>query len=277
MLPREMIGRARGLPHLAIFSSEGGPNRAIWLAALAVWLGALIAMPISLWVAGERVFPAMATLGVLAQAAATLIALAGRWPARRILVVAAIVSAGTWAVEWLGSTTGFPFGHYAYSDLLQPQLGGVPLLIPLAWLMMLAPAWAVAGALLAPLRERLGGWYLPLFAALAGGAFTAWDLYLDPQMVSRGLWVWDSPGGYFGIPWVNYLGWWLTAVLLTLLARPTDLPRPRLLAIYALTWLFQAVGLGIFWGQPGPALAGFAGMGLFAVLAWRAEVRRWQP
>ncbi len=42
---------------------------------------------------------------------------------------------------------------------------------------------------------------------------TAWDLALDPMMVSIGHWVWDGPGSsrpYFGVPLQNYWGWWLT-------------------------------------------------------------------
>ena len=62
-------------------------------------------------------------------------------------VVALAIPAMGWAIEYLGSTTGFPFGRYHYTDRLQPQLGHVPLLIPLAWLMMLPPAWAVAGSI----------------------------------------------------------------------------------------------------------------------------------
>ncbi|MBL8055303.1 MAG: carotenoid biosynthesis protein, partial [Anaerolineales bacterium] len=151
---------------------------------------------------------------------------------------------------------------YRYTDLLQPQVLGVPALIPLAWLMMLPPAWAVAAALVRP-RERAP------FALVAALAFTAWDLYLDPQMVARGLWVWAEPGGYFGIPWVNFLGWLVTAFVITFVCGPADLPARPLAVIYTLTWLLQAVGLGFFWGQPGPALAGFLGMGVFVVLFWR--------
>jgi uncharacterized membrane protein len=148
----------------------------------------------------------------------------------------------------------------------------VPLVIALAWFMMLVPAWAVAEVILARHRENLGSWYALLHAALAGAAFTAWDLYLDPQMVAHGLWAWDGPGGYFGIPWINFMGWWLAATLLTLLIRPRSLPRWRLRVIYTLTWAFQAVGLGLFWNQPGPALVGFLSMGIFVIWAWRREL-----
>jgi putative membrane protein len=150
---------------------------------------------------------------------------------------------------------------------LQPQLLGVPALIPLAWLMMLPPAWAVAAAVISP-RERAP------FALVAALAFTAWDLYLDPQMVTRGLWAWAEPGGYFGIPWVNFLGWLVTAFIITYVCAPGDLPARPLAVIYTLTWLLQAIGLGVFWGHPGPALAGFFAMGVFVVLFWRRAGRR---
>jgi putative membrane protein len=240
----------------------------LWSASLASWIALLIATPISIWLVGEDIFALMAILGVMAHGAVTLFALISGWPHGRVLGAVATVFAGAWVVEAMGSATGFPFGAYDYTDALQPQLADVPLVIPLAWFMMLVPAWAVAEAILARPQERLGRWYTPLHAAVAGAAFTAWDLYLDPQMVAHDLWIWDNPEGYFGIPWINFRGWWLAASLLTLLIHPTGLPRRRLMLIYTLTWAFQAIGLGIFWGQPGPAVIGFLGMGLFVGLAW---------
>ncbi|MBN1665537.1 MAG: carotenoid biosynthesis protein [Anaerolineales bacterium] len=234
-----------------------------WLGSLVLWLVILIATPIVLWTADASLFPLLATMGVLAQASASVLALSLAKPGRWLLRTLTVVVVCTWLVEFIGHRTGLPFGNYYYTEALQPQLGGVPLLIPLAWLMMLAPAWGVTEILLGERRNPL------LFAAVAGLAFTAWDLYLDPQMVARGLWTWEQPGAYFGIPWLNYLGWWLSAFLITLVVRPRQLPTRPLLVIYTLTWAFQAIGQGLFWGQPGPALAGFAGMGIFVLPAWR--------
>ncbi|NLX09678.1 MAG: carotenoid biosynthesis protein [Chloroflexi bacterium] len=251
------------------------PDRRIsrWLAALAAWVLIWIATPIAGRVVGDEIIPAIVTLGVVAQAITTLAALASAWSQKRIARAAAIVLVGAWAVEALGVATGFPFGHYDYTDVLWPQVAGVPLLIPLAWLMMLPPAWAVVAALLG--EHRADGWpYRITFAALSGLAFTAWDLYLDPQMVGWGLWTWDVPGAYFGIPWVNFAGWWVASSLFTLLVRPQGLPVRPLMVMYTLVWGFQLIGLGVFWGQPGPALAGFVGMGVFVLNAWRQETQR---
>ena len=245
---------------------------------IAIWLVVLLGTPFGLQVWGEGSFPLLAVLGVLAQTGAVILVLRTAKTWRQVARLAVPVFILTWGIEWLGSSTGFPFGRYHYTALLQPQLLGVPLLIPLAWLMMLAPAWGVAQIIQTPLTpgpsptggegRKIGRRFA--LAALSGLVFTAWDLYLDPQMVTRGLWVWETPGAYFGIPWSNYLGWWLSATLLTLVVRPRDLPARPLLLIYALTWVLQAVALGMFWGQPGPALAGFVGMGIFIGLAvWR--------
>jgi putative membrane protein len=138
--------------------------------------------------------------------------------------------------------------------------------------MMLPAAWAVAELIVG----RSGGLRGVLrFLLVSAVAFTAWDLFLDPQMVAWGYWEWSNPVGYFGIPWVNYGGWLLSAFLLGALVFLTGSPPPPmpvrpLLVIYTVTWLLQAIGLGLFWGMPGPAAVGFVAMGFFAVAAWRA-------
>lgn len=239
-------------------------SRFTWL-----WLAFMVALPIVDWLTRGELYPQLAMVSVLLQVMASLAALRWAWPWRRITLTLCVVAALTWFAEWLGSTTGLPFGEYSYTALLQPQLAGVPLLIPLAWLMMLPPTWAVVSALVSP-NNRLA------FAALSGVAFTAWDLYLDPQMVARGLWVWAEPSGYFGIPWINFFGWWLISSLVTFIIAPKNFEPARkpLAVIYTLTWALQAIGLGLFWGQPGPALVGFLAMGVFGVGFWRVSSRK---
>lgn len=250
------------------------PHARLFGLFLIVWLVTLAATPITLWIFGPEVFPIVIKFGVLAQATASLFALSLTWPLGRVALTVLIAVGITWLAEFLGVLTGLPFGRYHYTTALQPQLFGVPIIIPLAWLMMLAPTWGLVARLLPQYNHHSISQRL-LFAALTALAFTAWDLYLDPQMVSRGLWVWQHPGLYFGIPLINFAGWLLTSFILTLLINPIHLAGRHLLIIYTLTWLFQAVGQGVLWGQPGPAVFGFLSMGLFAILAWRKEVRAW--
>lgn len=239
--------------------------------AVAAWVLSMIALPIARWVAGDAVIPAMTTISALFQVSAVLIALRQTWSTMRVIVTFVIVAVLTFGAEWMGSTTGVPFGDYAYTDGLQPQVAGVPLLIPIAWMMMLGPAWAVAQRITAALPN--GVLRAVAFSCVSGAAMTAWDLYLDPQMVAWGFWEWAEPVGYFGIPWVNFAGWFIVSALVTLAVRPAPVAAPPLLVIYAVVWVFQAIGMAVFWGLAGPAVFGFSAMGVLLYLSLRKQGR----
>jgi putative membrane protein len=240
-------------------------------AVMLAWALATMSMPIQKWAWGDRGLRRGVTASVLLQALAVLAVLASAWGWKWSLLVAGAVVAMGWSVEFIGSRTGIPFGRYRYTERLQPQLGHVPLLIPAAWLMMLPPAWAVAQLVTGCVGQRTAGLG---FVAVSALAFTAWDLFLDPQMVAWRLWVWERPGAYFGIPWSNFAGWALAAGAMTAVlvgsVCPGPLPAAPLVLIYVLTWLLETVGLGVFWRQPGPALCGFLSMGGLLVWAWIA-------
>jgi lycopene beta-cyclase len=229
---------------------------------VATWLLSMIAIPIILWTTGPAALPWTVGISVALLACGVTVILAEAWGVRAALTTAALILVLSWLIELMGSTTGFPFGSYYYANILRPQILGVPVVVPLAWLMMLPPAWAVAAALTGATR----GWR---FVAFSAAAFTAWDLFLDPQMVGWRFWVWNSPGAYFGIPLLNFAGWFVASALLTVVIRPAQPPIVPLLSIFTITWLLQTVGLALFWGLPGPALFGFLGMGAFTLMAWR--------
>ncbi|MGC9399767.1 MAG: carotenoid biosynthesis protein [Anaerolineae bacterium] len=245
-MPQELIDALLGLPRMA-------------QALLLLWMLEMISVPILKWIWGTRAERTGIVLGVLLQFAAVMAVLATAWRPLRLLATVGGVAALAWLVEFVGSQTGAPFGRYHYTDRLQPQLQGVPLLIPLAWLMMLPPAWAVGA------RLASGGRIAT--ALVAGLAFTAWDLFLDPQMVRWHFWQWEQPGGYVGIPWVNFLGWFAASAAMTALIGPDALPVAPLLFIYAVTWALESIGQAVFWNLRTSAVVGFIGMGLFVVLA----------
>jgi putative membrane protein len=229
--------------------------------SLLIWVLTMLSLPLLGWILGEDYLLRGMSVGVLMQSAAVLVILYNSWGLRRAALTFGLICCLSYLAELLGSHTGLPFGKYHYTDLLQPQIARVPVLIPLAWMMMLPPAWAIAQLIT---RKTGRNWRFVCVAALA---FTAWDLFLDPQMVGWNFWLWDQPGQYFGIPLSNYLGWLVVSALLTLAANPQDLPAGPLSLVYVLTWALQTIGQGIFWSQPGPAIVGFAGAGLFVGLA----------
>lgn len=228
---------------------------------LIAWVLAMIALPIVRWSVGDDALRWGVAATVILQTSAVLVILTGAWGIARTARVALTVALWAWALEAVGVATGIPFGAYHYTDRLQPQIANVPLLIPAAWLMMLPPAWAVAHAVVGE-RHRAAG------VVVSALAFTAWDLFLDPQMAAWGFWQWEQAGGYFGIPWSNFVGWMFGAVGATLLARPSQLPQRPLIIIYGITWALETIGQLFFWGLPGPAIVGCCGMGIF--IAWMA-------
>ncbi|RAY13853.1 carotenoid biosynthesis protein [Actinomadura craniellae] len=210
------------------------------------------------------------TVVALLAASATAFAAARYTPPRAALALAAAAAVG-YTAEWVGVRTGVPFGEYGYSATLRPQVGGVPVVVALAWGGMGLAAHAVAVAV-AP----AGG-----LARIGTGALalTAWDLFLDPQMVRLGLWTWADHGPYRGIPVSNFLGWLLVSLLVmavidAVLGRPAT-PSTGLLAVYTVMAVMETVGFAAVFDPPDPlvAAAGGISMGVLALLAWR---RRWR-
>jgi uncharacterized membrane protein len=123
----------------------------------------------------------------------------------------------SWSYETSSILTGFPFGHYVYTDKLGPKLWLVPLLIMPAYFSMGYIAWTLAHVLLDRFDDRLAGGEMVLVPALASFVMVMWDLCIDPASSTiSGAWIWRDGGGYFGVPFVNFLGWYLCVVTIYL-------------------------------------------------------------
>jgi len=210
-----------------------------------------------------------AIVGLLLGASSTD-AVAARGPGRGGALVGSAAALG-FAAELAGVATGRPFGHYTYSSQLGRKLGGVPLAAAAAWAMMARPSWVVAGLLA---RRRVPR------VALAAGALTAWDVFLDPRMVREGYWSWPGGGRYEGVPASNFAGWFVTAAgVFAVWALIDDGDDPLhdgdgALALYTWTWAGELVANLFIWRRPRVAAAGGAAMGSFvipALLARRAH------
>ena len=108
--------------------------------------------------------------------------------------------------------------------------------------------------------------------ALGSAALTAWDLFLDPQMVGEGYWVWARRGVYRGIPLTNYLGWFVTGLgVMALLeaalppaATSTDADG-ALVGEYAYMGVMETIGFARYFRDPVVAVVG--GLGMLPVAA----------
>ena len=157
-------------------------------------------------------------------------------------------------IELLGLKTGWPFGTYEYDPSLGPQLFDVPLVVPFAWAMIAHPILCAA-------RRVAGNWVF-----LYGGfGLMAYDLYLDPQMVTAGRWTWEVTGSHVPftpeVPLSNAFGWLLSGMALIAILH-LALPRDRrkvsasfiTIDIFLIwTWFAGVVSNLFFFDRPGIA------------------------
>ena len=137
---------------------------------------------------------------------------------KRALWALLTVYAVSLASELMGTTYGIPFGAYSYTSLLGIKwFERVPILIPLSWFTMSWACWILARRVTSGVAAVL----------LSTSLLVAWDLLLDPAM-SRvtSYWVWGDTGSYYGMPWMNLVGWGVTGlVLLVVISRLTPAPQ----------------------------------------------------
>ncbi|MDZ7676877.1 MAG: carotenoid biosynthesis protein [Acidimicrobiales bacterium] len=225
-----------------------------------VMAAAQIAIPLT---SDDATIEWLSSLVVVAFFATSLLLAGAHWGAARALAAAAFVTVATLVVERLGSTTGFPFGEYEYTGALEPTVGEVPVIVPLAWFAMGPPALEVARRIT---RHPLG------VVAIGAAALTAWDLFLDPQMVDNGYWVWAADGAYEGVPLTNYAGWLGVGFVVLAVVdriRPADAePSVWLLALYTWWAVMNTIGFLVFFGEPLVGVVGGLGMGSITALAW---------
>ncbi len=169
-------------------------------------------------------------------------------------------------IELMGLKTGWPFGTYKYDPSLGPQLFDVPLVVPFAWAMIAHPILCAA-------RRVAGNWIF-----LYGGfGLMAYDLFLDPQMVTAGRWTWEVTGSHVPftpeVPLSNAFGWLLSGMALIAILH-LALPRDRrkvsasfiTIDIFLIwTWFAGVVSNLFFFDRPG--IAFIFGLTFGAILA----------
>lgn len=118
-----------------------------------------------------------------------------------------------WLAEELSIHTGFPFGNYYYSDALGVKLDVVPVFLGVNYMWLLVfPAFFVSNLL-------ANGKFLDMGMSARRILFTSFiasilisgiDMVVDPldaTKISEWVWTNNSNTGYYGIPYLNYLGY----------------------------------------------------------------------
>ncbi|MBX3173373.1 MAG: carotenoid biosynthesis protein [Gemmatimonadaceae bacterium] len=164
---------------------------------------------------------------VILGALAALLHSAPRFGVGRALLLFVAASGVALLSELGGTNLGLPFGPYRYTPMLGYMINGdVPYPIPISWYYMLYCCLAFCAALMAPGDSGRNKWR---WALVAGAFLTAWDVPMEVQMtnVQPAHWVWELgrfpdwvPGWlggplFYGMPLSNWIGWFLTGVLVS--------------------------------------------------------------
>lgn len=214
--------------------------------------------------------PTYVVLGALAALAHAMRQL-GRRRAFALFATGTIVSL---AAELIGTSTGLPFGPYSYTTMLGYRIAGlVPFPIPLSWFYMIYCSLAICGRLLPVAddeRSKL------MWAAAGGLVLAAWDVSMDPAMsFATSHWVWHVAGSFYGMPWSNWFGWWLTGTIIAriylAIAPPSAFakqvsPSSFTLVLYAINGVMP-IAICARHGLTWAAVFGTAAMGIPLVLA----------
>jgi uncharacterized membrane protein len=223
-------------------------------------------------------------VSVAAFAAASICDALARFGPRAAGLLVLVAGGGGLLAETVGVHTDHPFGAYDYTGTLGVELVGVPVVVPLAWIMMSWPALLVGRALVDPVRR----WSV---VAVGAWALVSWDVFLDPQMVDAGHWTWVTPTpslpGVSGVPLTNYAGWLLVAAAIVatlhtgvadsseLRARRLDVRFGPAPVLYLWTYGSSVWAHAAFFGRPWVSVVGGIAMGAvalpFAVAVWRAN------
>jgi uncharacterized membrane protein len=191
---------------------------------------------------------------------------------RALIVLTAI----GFLAEWVGTSTGYPFGAYHYTDMLGYKIDGlVPWVIPPSWFAMGIPSYFLARHLverIAPRAQEIDShrrrraWARVL---LGGWLLMCWDLVLDPAMSHLlPYWQWLEEGFFYASPFINFVGWFVVGVLIMAvlewgfsLAHRRPVPWTWALAFYGLTVLLSA-GLCLLAGEALPVVVFAIGVAL---------------
>lgn len=120
-----------------------------------------------------------------------------------------------WSFETVSILTGFPFGHYHYTSVMGPFLGHVPVSVMPAYCVMGYISWATARVIISRTQSGTGAVMRFGVPVLGAALMVLWDASMDPLRATvEARWVWRDGGPHFGIPLLNFAGWFMVTFLM---------------------------------------------------------------
>jgi len=124
-------------------------------------------------------------------------------------------------MEIIGTRTGLIFGgKYEFNLKLSPgpSISGIPLIIPLSWsgltyMILNYFELVLGGSFYFLSNQNITLLFLPSILMVL------LDLILDPIAVDEKRWSWKKSGAYYGVPFLNFVGWLFTTFLILFVFR----------------------------------------------------------
>jgi uncharacterized membrane protein len=279
------FGKAPGVSPSETMAAAGAlrPSRSlerwhkpVFILCLLCWAGNLILTalrveysPAGSWV--EGLFLCVATVS-------TLLTLGRRLPLQNVLTTAVIIMVISSAVVSLAAISGIPFGPIHYSPYLGEQIFNVlPWPVPLGWIFLVVNGRGIARLIVRPWRKTnyYGFWVMGVTCLLA----VLLDLGLEPFAVYvKDYWIWLTPKTvlvWYTAPWVNFLGWFVTALAILIFAMPWLINKqpvktpvdyhPLVLWLMLNVWVGLGNALHHLWPAVGASLIGNGVVAVYAI------------
>jgi len=216
---------------------------------------------------------------VVLTTATVLASLTRQLPGQNVMLASIIIAFIAGAVQTFGALTAIPFGPYVYTDHIGQQLFyPLPWAVPLMWIAVMLASRSVARLMLRPWRNtqaygfRLIGLTTLLVVLL--------DVGLEPfATLVKHYWFWNPTKlkfDWYSTPWVNFLGWAVTALLILAFATPSLInKKPRQqpppdyspLVVWLLLNFLFATGATVhhLWPAVGAVALSSVGVAVFAI------------
>ncbi len=129
---------------------------------------------------------------------------------KKALVLIVILSIYAFSIETLAIISGFPYSSFQYTELIGFRvLGYTPYTVPFAYVPLFIGCFYLASL------KTYSKWKIVLLSSFL---VLAADLVLDPAAVALNFWVYSTPGIFYGVPLMNFMGWILTGFLASSIA-----------------------------------------------------------
>lgn len=135
----------------------------------------------------------------------------------KAMILALSILLLSFLIEFIGVTTGIPFGAYSYTEVLAPIIAGVPAAIIFAWFSVAVSTYFTTVSLYGKAGVLAASF-------ISSVLILATDILLEPfASFINGFWLWN--GGI--IPFQNYISWlvfgFLICLLISLFVKPDSI------------------------------------------------------